>query len=63
MDIISFVDKIIFGPWNYNSEVKEYDQHAAYYAELAEMMKNYCYERGIEFYDKRVPPWQQLTEF
>lgn len=55
MDAINFVDKIVFGPWNYNRQVKKYiDTHAwDFYSETAGNLKAYCLEREIEFYDKR----------
>jgi len=55
LDAVGFVDKIIFGPWNYNTHVKEYDleNHGDFFSETAAKIKAYCDEREIEFYDKR----------
>lgn len=58
MDTISFVGKIVLGPWNYSKLPKEYGaldepgKSRKFYHNLAVRTKQYCEEKGIEFYDK-----------
>lgn len=59
MDSISFVDKVVFGPWNYSKLPREYGalneplRSAKFYRDMAARTKQYCDEKNIEFYDKR----------
>ena len=41
-EAVSFCDKIIFGRLNYNKKVSEYEDHKAYFNELAEQVIEYC---------------------
>ena len=53
LDEISFVDKIIFGRTNYNSEVtRGYPQHKSFYNEMAKEVMLYCQQKKIECYIK-----------
>jgi len=49
---ISFVDKIIFGKLNYNVKVSNYQNNKAFYEEHADMVIDFCKNRGIEYHIK-----------
>ena len=50
--IISFVDKIIFGRTNYSKEVTAYKTHRDYYNQKAQEVIDFCESRGIQYYIK-----------
>ena len=53
LEAISFTDKIIFGRTNYCSEVtKGYPKHKSFYNEKAQVVADFCRQRGIEFHIK-----------
>ncbi len=52
LEAISFVDKIIFGRTNYNSEVTKYKGVKQYYNELSKQVIDFCKEKGIEYHIK-----------
>lgn len=59
MDSISFVDKVVFGRWNYSKLPREYGllnerplPTDKFYRDMAARTKQYCEEKNIEFYDK-----------
>ena len=49
---ISFVDKIIFGRWNYNALVSSYKESKEYYNECADIVESFCRERNINYHIK-----------
>lgn len=53
LDVISFVDKIIFGRLNYNSKVTRYPGFQFYYNKLSEKVISYCKERGKDYHIKK----------
>lgn len=48
LNSVSFVDKIIFGRWNYSKEVHAYPAQKEFYNKAAEEVKRFCESRGIE---------------
>lgn len=49
---ISFVDKIIFGRWNYSALVSSYKENREYYNECADIVESFCKERNIDYHIK-----------
>jgi DNA repair photolyase len=52
LDVLSFVDKIIFGRLNYNKEVSAYKNHKQFFNVLAAQTIKFCEEHGIEYHIK-----------
>jgi DNA repair photolyase len=52
LNTVGFVDKIIFGRLNYNSDVTKYKQHDEYYRRLTEQVINFCNEKKISYHIK-----------
>jgi len=53
LETISFVDKIVFGRWNYNSEIRRgFPQHREFYNEMAMQVVKFCDTRGITYHIK-----------
>lgn len=50
---VAFVDKIVFGRWNYNAAVSSYPSHKAFYNQCAKTVKTFCRDNGIEYRIKR----------
>lgn len=50
---ISFVDKIIFGRTNYNSEISKYRGHKAFYNELSQTVIQFCASNNIDYHIKK----------
>lgn len=50
---VAFVDKIVFGRWNYNRTVSGYPSHKAFYNRCAKTVKTFCRDNGIECRIKR----------
>lgn len=48
LERISFVDKIIFGRWNYNPEIKKYKDHENFYKDTEEAVVEFCKANHIE---------------
>ena len=48
-----FVDKIIFGRLNYNSEVTKYKTHKTFFNNLAEQTIEFCKVNNKEYYIKK----------
>lgn len=68
LDEVSFVDKIVFGKWNYNKLVSDYLSYEEpnFYNEAAEFVLNYCrkYSINVHIKDKtliRVAERDSLT--
>lgn len=49
---ISFVDKIIFGKWNYNFLISSYDECEKFYGESANIVESFCKKRNIDCHIK-----------
>lgn len=52
LEKIKFVDKIIFGSWNYNRLVSKYPNNKKFYSDCAETLSKFCKKNGIEFHVK-----------
>ena len=48
LNSVSFVDKIIFGRWNYSKEVNAYPNHREFYNDCATQVQKFCEKHGIE---------------
>jgi DNA repair photolyase len=49
---VAFVDKIIFGRMNYNSQVTHYYGYKDYYNGLSQRVIDFCEDRGIDYHIK-----------
>ena len=52
LERVRFADKIIFGRTNYNKEVSAFEDHKNFYNRQAEIVMNFCKERGKDFHIK-----------
>ena len=52
LSYISFVDKIIFGRWNYNALVSKYKENKEFYDESANIVESFCKDKKIEYHIK-----------
>ena len=52
LEEVSFVDRIIFGRMNYNTEVTAYTQHKQFFNDRATEVMEFCNERGISYHIK-----------
>lgn len=52
LEVISFVDKIIFGRLNYNKDVTAYKQHKEFFNSLAKQTIDFCNKHGINYHIK-----------
>jgi len=52
LEKVKFVDKIIFGSWNYDKRVSEYKGRKEFYLNCSETLKKFCEKNGIEFHVK-----------
>ena len=49
---IEFVDRIIFGRTNYNSQVSAYNDHKKFYNDQARIVIDFCQKRNIDYHIK-----------
>lgn len=52
LENIRFVDKIIFGSWNYNQSVSSYPDKRKFYLACVKTLVKFCEKNGIEFHVK-----------
>lgn len=52
LEMIGFVDKIIFGRMNYSKEITIYKNRKEYFNEMAEKVINFCEDRNIVYHIK-----------
>ncbi|MFZ2193163.1 MAG: radical SAM protein [Candidatus Moraniibacteriota bacterium] len=52
LEKVKFADKIIFGSWNYNSQVSEYKDRKKFYLECVNTLRKFCEENGIKYHIK-----------
>jgi DNA repair photolyase len=52
LESVSFVDKIVFGKWNYSQRISEYKDYKKFYNESAKIVLDFCKERNIEVHIK-----------
>ncbi|WPX08693.1 SPL family radical SAM protein [Anaerocellum danielii] len=48
LEKISFVDKIVFGRWNYNTLSKSFENHKEFYLKISEKVQEFCEKNNIE---------------
>ena len=53
LDSIKFVNKIVFGKWNYNKLIKEFKGNVEFYKKCCETVKEFCDKNNIELIIKR----------
>lgn len=53
LNAVSFVDKVIFGRTNYNKEVTIFPNRKLFYNQQAEMVVDFCVQRGIDYLIKK----------
>lgn len=56
LEQVSFVDKIIFGRWNYNRLVREYPNSSAFYSRCVETVLEFSKSHGILVHIKEGTP-------
>jgi len=49
---VSFVDKIIFGKLNYNTESNKFEENIIFYKNCVDIVIDFCRKKGIEFHIK-----------
>lgn len=52
LEKISFVDKIVFGKWNYNAITSYFKDYKTFYNDCAYEVIRFCRKRGIEYHIK-----------
>lgn len=52
LEAVSFVDKIVFGRWNYNSKTRCYSGEKQFYNQQADIVKNFCKALGKDYHIK-----------
>lgn len=52
LEKISFVDKIVFGKWNYNVFTSYFKNYKAFYNDCAYKVIKFCRKKGIEYHIK-----------
>ncbi|KKO02743.1 hypothetical protein LCGC14_0101920 [marine sediment metagenome] len=52
LEKIAFVDKIVFGRWNYNALTTYFDSYKTFYNDCAYRVIKFCEEKGIEYHIK-----------
>lgn len=53
LNSVAFVDRIIFGRWNYSSEVSGYPSHKDFYNRCAEQVKKFCSQLNLDCHIKK----------
>jgi DNA repair photolyase len=53
LDKIWYVQKIVFGRWNYNKNISEYPKQKEFYAECVEQLKDFCRNYKIQLHIKK----------
>lgn len=61
LNAVSFVDKIIFGRTNYNSEITRYKNHKTFYNELSQLVIDFCETKNIQYHIKAGTITSQLV--
>ncbi len=56
LDSIEFVDKIVFGKWNYNSEVNGYKGQNEFYQKCSDKIIEFANQKGVPFHIKKKTP-------
>lgn len=52
LEAVSFVDKIVFGKWNYNARIGGFEENKKFYNDCAYKVIKFCQERGIKWHIK-----------
>lgn len=52
LEEISFVDKIVFGKWNYNGVISGFKNYKSYYNDLSYKVIKFCQTNGIDYHIK-----------
>lgn len=52
LEKVKFVDKIVFGSWNYNPLVSAYPNKKKFYLDCSETLRKFCENNKIEFHVK-----------
>lgn len=56
LDRVSFVDKIIFGKWNYNPEVNGFETSKKFYTSCSDTVIDFCKQNDIALHIKELTP-------
>lgn len=52
LEAISFVDKIVFGKWNYNGRIGGFEDNKRFYNDCAYKVIKFCEKKGIKWHIK-----------
>jgi DNA repair photolyase len=61
LQAVAFAEKIVFGKWNYNRLVTEYEREHAFYAGVAQQVVDWCSENGTALHIKTGTPLSTST--
>ncbi len=56
LEKVSFVDKMVFGRWNYNPEVNGHQDAQKFYRECSKTVSEFCQAKGIQLHIKQGTP-------
>jgi DNA repair photolyase len=56
LESVAFVDKVVFGKWNYNSLATAYDRRHSFYSTIAPQVVEWCRCRGKSLHIKTGTP-------
>ncbi|HGJ64668.1 TPA: radical SAM protein [bacterium] len=59
LDNIAFVDKIVFGKWNYNIEASKFPNNESFYKKIAESVIKFCETNNIKYHIKQGTPYSE----
>ena len=57
IESINFVDKIIFGKWNYNSKIRAYKDYKNFYSKNVKVVIDYCEKNKLDYHIKEGTPY------
>lgn len=49
LDAVGFVDHLYFSGWNYNNQVKQFQNYQQFYRDQSRLAQQFCTERGIVY--------------
>ncbi|WP_022670416.1 three-Cys-motif partner protein TcmP [Hippea alviniae] len=56
LEKIKFVDKLVFGKINYNTQSKHFEENEDFYKEISQKVINFCEKNGIKYHIKVGTP-------
>jgi DNA repair photolyase len=56
LDKVKFVDKLVFGKWNYNPEVNGFESSKEFYTKCSDLVIEFCKQNDIAYHIKESTP-------